>query len=142
MGSFFSSKCMKNKLKLLKLAVICCAITFYACGSGEFETGETKQEISGNPNTETPNKPETEKQISDLPNKGLFTIQLGAFVDEANAISLSNSVKKFFGDEVNYSLKGDLYKVRLGLFTSETEASAALEKIKKQGFEDAFIVIN
>lgn len=133
---------MKNTVNLIKLAALWCALTCYSCGSGEFETGEMKQEVSGSPSTEVTKKPETEKQTSELPNKGLFAIQLGAFAAEANALILLNSAKQFFGDDVYYSLMNDLYKVRFGLFTSETEASIALEKIKKKGFEDSFIVLN
>ena len=133
---------MKNTNRIIKLVTVCCALTCYSCGSGEIETGETQQEVSGNPQTETTNKPETEKFAYELPNKGLFTIQLGAFIDEANAVSLLNSAKQFFGDDVYYNLMNDLYKVRVGLFTSETEASVVLEKIKKKGFGDSFIVLN
>lgn len=128
--------------KYLKLLTLCFSFTYYCCGSGEFETGETQEGVSGNPQTETTNKPETEKLAYELPNKGLFTIQLGAFIDEANAVSLSNSAKQFFGNDVYYNLINDLYKVRVGLFTSETEAAVVLEKIKQKGFEDSFIVLN
>ena len=128
--------------KYLKLLALCFTLTYYSCGSGEYETGETKEGVSGNPQTETTNKLGTEKLAYELPNKGLFTIQLGAFIDEANAVSLLNSAKQFFSDDVYYNLINDLYKVRVGLFTSETEAAVVLEKIKKKGFGDSFIVLN
>jgi cell division septation protein DedD len=133
---------MKNTVKLLNLFAVGLALVCYSCGSGEIETGESQQKISGSPETEKITKPETEKTVTDLPRKGLFTIQLGAFVDEANAITLMNSAKKVFGDDVHYSLINDLYKVRFGLFTSETEATVALESIRKKGFEDSFVILN
>ncbi|MGE5355765.1 MAG: SPOR domain-containing protein [Deltaproteobacteria bacterium] len=36
--------------------------------------------------------------------------------------------------------KGDLYKIRLGYFVSESEATSVLASVRQQGFRDAFVV--
>jgi tetratricopeptide (TPR) repeat protein len=36
--------------------------------------------------------------------------------------------------------KGDLYKIRLGYFVSESEATSVLSSVRQQGYKDAFVV--
>lgn len=101
---------------------------------------EIKQEIV-QPNIEIKNDPVEIKNPDITINKnetGLYTVQLGAFIDEANALAFSNKVKIVLNINVSSSLINGLFKVRTAEFTNKKDASILLDKIKASGF-DGFI---
>ncbi len=65
---------------------------------------------------------------------GSYAVQVGAFSSEANA----NTAAKSVGGSV--SKAGNLWRVRMGPFSSDADAKAALGKAKAKGFRDATVV--
>ena len=64
---------------------------------------------------------------------GKYIVQVGAFSSEARA----NAAAKSVGGHV--SKAGNLWRVRVGPFASEVEATGALGKTKSKGFRDAVV---
>ncbi len=69
-----------------------------------------------------------------------FTIQLGAYQFESNAITVINKTKSVFNYDISYKYIDGLYKVRLGEFDSRADALTVLNKIQSSGFTDSFIL--
>jgi len=87
------------------------------------------------------NKPVIE--IKDL-KKGEFTVQVGAFKNEKNAIRLCSRLKVVFDyvdmerfEDIN---KGMVYRVRVSKSGTLTKAGEMESKLESMGFEEAFIV--
>lgn len=69
-----------------------------------------------------------------------FTVQLGAFSQRQNAIALMRrAAKRHEGVEVDS--KGDVHRVRLGLFSSQTAAEELRRQLMAEGFEALVIVL-
>jgi len=64
---------------------------------------------------------------------GKYVVQVGAFSSEARANAAAKSV------DGHVTKAGNLWRVRVGPFASETEASGALGKAKAKGFRDAVV---
>lgn len=64
---------------------------------------------------------------------GKYVVQVGAFSNETRA----NAAAKSVGGHV--AKAGNLWRVRIGPFASEAEASGALGKAKAKGFRDAVV---
>ena len=120
----------------------------YSCNDTGYEIQE--HELTEAPKTET--KPEIKQDVeqpkSDIKQEinrekkvisKQYTIQIGAFSNETNAIELKNRAGKSLNFEVTYVLINGLYKVRAGEFTSKSDAISNIEEIVQAGYKDPFI---
>ncbi|HJY63991.1 MAG TPA: SPOR domain-containing protein [Ignavibacteria bacterium] len=89
-------------------------------------------------------KPESKLNETKFSDKQLvskhYTIQIGAFLNESNAVKYLNDVKRDFSEEIYYKEFEGLYKVRIGNFKLKTEAMELIVKLQNYGFSDSFIV--
>lgn len=78
-----------------------------------------------------------------LPEKVLdasFTVQVGAFLNESNALRFKDQMVRVFGD--SYVIKfRDFYRVRVGHVATEEEAEAMRKRIQTYGIE-SFVTRN
>jgi len=65
---------------------------------------------------------------------GTFTVQAGAFVNEANATRFRDRLSRTFGDAYVIQFR-DFYRVRLGHLSTEDNAEALRRRIQKTGIE-------
>ncbi|MCP4670268.1 MAG: septal ring lytic transglycosylase RlpA family protein [Desulfobacula sp.] len=75
--------------------------------------------------------------------QGNFTIQVGAFKVQANALNYKSKLSKTYKNAhvVMYKdHRGTFYRVRIGRFTNVKDALRFSEKIMDQGFHNAFVV--
>ena len=134
----------------LMLLVFGCNSTVY-----EIEEIEEKVEISTTPadtnilaqnNNEIKEDLKSESKIPD--NKftdkqvvaRIYSVQIGAFLNEDNASNFTQSAKKQIDQSVYYKKYDGLYKVRFGSYNSVSEAINILEKLKNMGYSDSFVV--
>lgn len=82
---------------------------------------------------------ENKKNVSSSPDFP-FTIQLGAFKSESTASALSARLKKSGYDAYILAVRTDLFRVRVGVFSSRNEAKAVARQIKSSDRLDSFIV--
>jgi rare lipoprotein A len=94
----------------------------------------------------TLNSPLGEKPVVEIsdPRRGLFTIQVGAFKAQKNALRLADRLKVIF-DYVDVAIaddveKGKIFRVRASKSTSLQKATEREKELKGMGFDDAFIV--
>lgn len=77
-------------------------------------------------------------------NKGVFTVQVGAFKDRDNALRLVDRLKVIFGYvEVRANddrFKGTLYRVHVSKSKTLTKASEIEKQLEGMGFKEAFVV--
>jgi len=73
-------------------------------------------------------------------NRHLFRIQILATSDEAKALGLIQELQKAFTYQSYYLKKNALFKIYLGRFTSRSEAEQALKRVRKKGYQDAWLV--
>lgn len=69
-----------------------------------------------------------------------FTIQLGAFQFEYNAIAVINKAKNYFNFDISYKFIDGLYKVRMGEFDTRADALTMLNSVHNTGYMDSFIL--
>lgn len=69
-----------------------------------------------------------------------FTVQLGAFSQRQNAVELMQRVAARHPDAEVVS-QGDLHRVRLGLFRSQTEAEELRRQLMEEGLDALVIVL-
>lgn len=81
-----------------------------------------------------------EKPVQPADTLTLFSIQILATQDEANALAQVARLQQKVPWPVFYKQAGDLFKVFCGKFSSRNEADQALQKIKSIGLKDAWIV--
>ena len=68
----------------------------------------------------------------------VYFIQLASVSrSKINSVQFKNLTK--YGNIYKIQ-KGELYKIRLGYFVSESEATSVLSSVRQQGYKDAFIV--
>lgn len=67
-----------------------------------------------------------------------FTVQLGAFREIENAREMHAKVTSSF-PEVEIQNQDEWHRVRIGLFTSRSEASDLVRELKRQGFDGAVV---
>jgi len=75
--------------------------------------------------------------------RGNYSIQIGSFKDQQNAIRLSGEMKKLHGySEVKSALVNgeQFYRVQAGVFTSLRAAEEAEERFAGQGYPGSFAV--
>jgi cell division septation protein DedD len=99
------------------------------------KNSEIKQEIE-KPKQEIMEEPSNLHKSENIK----FTIQLGAFQFETNAIAVINKAKNIFNLDVSYKFIDGLYKVRLGEFDSRADALTLLNNIHNSGYQDSFIL--
>ena len=140
---------MKSYNFAIIAGVLVILLFFYSCGSGGYEVEELtdyKDTLSSVYNTEIKQeieKPNLEiKEVTQSP-KNIsynYTVQIGAFLDEKNALEFVARSKKILSLDVRYELIDDYYKVREGNFQIKEDASSELNRIKNLGYPDAFII--
>jgi rare lipoprotein A len=113
--------------------------------SGKAKPGDDRFVVEGPGTTKAPAKPApaakaapAAKPAATTPKPapavtGKYVVQVGAFSSEARADAAAKSV----GGHVTKA--GNLWRVRVGPFASEAEASGALGKAKAKGFRDAVV---
>jgi rare lipoprotein A len=76
-------------------------------------------------------------------NVGDFTLQVGAFKEQANALALKSTLAKAY-DNVHIVLyesnQGTFYRVRVAKFSTLDEARRYAKKLASDGFSDAIVV--
>ena len=100
----------------------------------ELETPEIKQD-------ETPEiKPSDTKFSNKIEPSKTYTVQIGAFRNESNAVNFLNSAKRYVGDGLYYEKSDGMYKVRVGTFSDIPNARGYNESLQGNGFPDSFVV--
>jgi cell division septation protein DedD len=126
-----------------------------SCSSKSYDIEEVEEESTEEQNktTEHEIKKETEppqeelktiepkEEVSKEPEGNVYTIQIGAFNLENNAVTIMNRAKDEFNYEVYYRFIDGYFKVGLGKFKSRAEALSILGKIQASGYADAFITV-
>lgn len=72
---------------------------------------------------------------------GSFTVQVGAFAVEANAVKLRDRLQAQFGDAYAVRFK-EFWRVRAGHLPSEEAAEALREKLRDAGYGEGFVTRN
>ena len=139
---------MKNLY--LFMVIIIFSFLYSSCSSGSNdleEVGEAPDTIHITKNSEIKQEIEKPKQeIIEEPSNLhkteniKFTIQLGAFQFETNAIAVINKARNVFNQDISYKYVDGLYKVRLGEFDTRADALTMLNNIHNSGYQDSFII--
>lgn len=129
--------------------LIAAGLNIYSCGSSAYDIEEVENPPDTTRTVPKPEireetaqpEPEVKEKISTVETKidVIYTIQLGAYTLESNALEILSRARNLFLEEVNYKLIGGLYKVRLGSFSTLPEAFTFLNKVKDAGFSDSFV---
>lgn len=72
---------------------------------------------------------------------GTFTVQVGAFAVQANAVKLRDKLQNQFGDAYAIRFR-EFWRVRAGHLANEEAAEALLEKLKDAGYGEGFVTRN
>jgi len=141
---------IKENLKFIPSIIIaCCLFQFFlaGCNSKAYEIEEVEDTTSTTPTAEIKqeiekSKSEIKEETTKVPKKTImiYSIQIGAFEEESNAIDFTASSKKILNYDINFSLIEGLYKVRFGNYYDKDEVNSILDKVKNLGFSDAFII--
>jgi len=102
--------------------------------TNEFTSTDIKQDL----------KPDSKLNETSLGDKQLvsksYTVQIGAFINESNAVKYLNSANKKIPGEFYYKQIEGLFKIRIGNYNQKSEAYDMLEKLHSYGFSDSFII--
>jgi rare lipoprotein A len=74
---------------------------------------------------------------------GLFTIQVGAFLEQSNALRLQDKLNESYQNahiETYFDGQRTFYRVRVGRLTTLSQAQEYERMLKKRGFPAAMIV--
>jgi hypothetical protein len=77
---------------------------------------------------------------SDAPEKEKYKIQVLATASEERVTEIVTDIKQNLGFNTFSEKSGNLFKVFVGYFKEETEARNVLEKVRKNGYPDAWLV--
>ncbi len=77
---------------------------------------------------------------SELINRGLFAVQLGAFGQKSNALALQSRLAGISNKTVVIEYEEGLYKVRFNYFNGRKEARSFILKLLDRGFSELIIV--
>jgi len=142
--------------KIFKYIILILIPVFAGCSSRSYDIEEVEEE---SPEEQyKPTEPEIKKEIEqpkedlktnetkeevaeDKTGPVIYTIQIGAFYIENNALGFLNEAKNKLGPDVEYRITDGLYKVNLGKYNTRSEALAVLGKIQESGYTDAFITV-
>ncbi len=72
---------------------------------------------------------------------GTFTVQVGAFAVEQNALRLRDKLQKQFGDAYVIRFR-EFYRVRVGHVANEQAADALQARLKEAGYGEGFVTRN
>ncbi len=72
---------------------------------------------------------------------GTFTVQVGAFAVEQNALRLRDKLQKQFGDAYVIRFR-EFYRVRVGHVPGEQTADALQSRLKEAGYGEGFVTRN
>ncbi len=122
---------------------------FSSCDSSSYEIEEFevyKDTSTSTANTEIKQEIEQPKDeikeettVTHNPPPVKYTIQIGAFEFESNAIDYIAKARSMFTYEFSYKLIDGLYKIRTGIYNTEAEAFPTLKIIRDAGFDDSFV---
>lgn len=146
---------MLNKfyaMKIKTLLLLCVSLVFLSsftsCDSSSYEIEEVEvyDEDTSKYAQNTDIKKEIESpqnEIKDDASKSppvRYTIQIGAFQFESNAIGYLKKARETFTYPFDYKKMGGLFKIRIvTIFNTQDDAMPILAKIKEAGFDDSFI---
>jgi septal ring-binding cell division protein DamX len=139
---------MKIKTLISLFVSILLLSYFTSCDSSSYEIEEF--EVNKDTSTSTANteiKQEIEQSVPELKEETTithkppvkYTIQIGAFEFESNAIDYIAKARSMFTYEFSYKLIDGLYKIRTGIYNTEEEAFPTLKIIRDAGFDDSFV---
>ena len=69
-----------------------------------------------------------------------YIVQIGAFFVKSNFERFFEHSRQALGEEVFYEQANSLYKIRIGKYSDKATALKMLDRVKSQGFDDAFVV--
>lgn len=137
---------------LLSLCVVLVFLSYFtSCDSSSYEIEEVEvyEEDTSKIAQNTDIKQEIETPKNEIKDDALntrksppvkYTIQIGAFIFESNAIGYLKRARETFAYQFDYKKINGLYKIRIiNIFDTQEEAMPYLEKIKDAGFDDSFI---
>lgn len=140
---------MKAYFKII--AFILLSLFYFGCNSTMYEIVEVEEPVEIKPEKTSNN--DIKEEISEEPkvteNKftdkqmisKTFAIQIGAFNEESNASRFTDKARKQISNsEIYFKDIDGLFKVRLGNFSSKSDAMTILEELQAKGFNDSFIV--
>jgi cell division septation protein DedD len=140
---------MKAYFKII--AFILLGLFYFGCNSTMYEIVEVEEPVEIKPEKTSNN--DIKEEISEEPkvteNKftdkqmisKTFAIQIGAFNEESNASRFTDKARKQISNsEIYFKDIDGLFKVRLGNFSSKSDAMTILEELQAKGFNDSFIV--
>ncbi len=139
-------------MKIKTLLLFCVSLVFLSyftsCDSSSYEIEEVEvyDEDTSKYAQNTDIKQEIESsqnEIKDDAHKSppvKYTIQIGAFEIEANAIEYLKRARETFTYQFDYKKMGGLFKIRIAtIFNTQEDAMPILANIKEAGFDDSFI---
>ncbi|MHA4837231.1 septal ring lytic transglycosylase RlpA family protein [Sphingopyxis sp. MSC1_008] len=129
---------LRSKAKALPVPKAATAATPVAAqpaapiASGKAKPGDDRFVVEGPGTTKPAIKPApTAKPAATV--AGKYAVQVGAFSSETRANAAAKSVDGYV------TKAGNLWRVRVGPFASDTDARGALGKVKAKGFRDAVV---
>lgn len=135
--------------KIKYFVAVLCGIILIGCGSVPYELDESKIKkeektvTTDTLKTVTENREETSeiKETTPVQTESFtFIVQIGAFAVPGNFERFFENAKSVLGGGVYYELINSLYKIRIGKFINKAEALQLLEKAKRLGYYDAFVI--
>jgi len=132
----------------LALPIIIALFIYTGCNSSIYEIVEVEETVEVKEELKLPEAdikedtkpPEGKINESQVVSRN-YVVQIGAFSDELNAEKFTTTAKENLGgEEIYYKDIDGLFKVRLGNFSSRTDAIAKMQKLKESGYTDSFVV--
>ena len=133
---------MLNFVKILSALFLAIpAFYFIACSSGEYEYNEYKEDyVEKTIKTDTIRRVEIKETTTIKEDSYIYIVQVGAFSIQSNFDNFFQRAKEVIGSDVYYEQSGNLYKIRVGKFSTRAEAIKFAEFVKTKGYSDAFVV--
>jgi len=129
---------------IIPVVLLLLSIFLSSCGSGAYDLEQVngRDTLATRSGAKPVTPPETVSVPAPtiLPERRPFTIQIGAFLEESNALNQVERAKNLLGIDVYYRLENGLFKVRVGEFSDMRDALNAIQNVKNSGFPDAFII--
>lgn len=132
-------------VKTIYLIISVCSLYVIGCSSGPYELDETtidekEKTIVADTTKTVTEKREIKENISKQTEAYNFIVQIGAYAVPSNFERFMQRAKGDFGDDVYSVLIAGINRIRMGKFDNKAEALVLLEKVKKLGYYDAFII--
>jgi cell division protein FtsN len=140
---------MLLRLKYLVFFSLALGFFYFGCSSVEYELEEHQIDY-----VEKTLKYDTVKKVVQLDTTGRnivkdnsskdsysYIVQIGAFFVKSNFERFFEHARQTLGEEVFYEqTSNNLYKIRIGKYSDKATALKMLDRVKSQGFDDAFVV--